>query len=109
MSRDFLSNYGLRAKATVVWMIFSASFAIAFPTLVSAMTGYSSNIQGFVTIDDNLVPFADFQVVKYIIHDGRRIGLSADYVVAGVPDGKLNSAAVASTDDLWISIILTCD
>jgi hypothetical protein len=85
LSRDCLSNQGLRAKATVVWMVVSGAFAIAFPTFVSAMTGYSSNIQAFVTIGSNLVPYSDFRPVRYIIHDGERVGLSADYIVTGVP------------------------
>lgn len=69
-------------------MVVSGAFVIAFPTLVSAMTGYSSNIQPFVAIDGKLAPFSDFLLVKYIIHDGSRIGLSDDHIVAAVHDNS---------------------
>ena len=38
---DYFTNSGVRAKLTVSWMIFALSYVLIFPTLMSAMTGYS--------------------------------------------------------------------
>jgi hypothetical protein len=70
MSRDFFLNQGRRAKATVLWMTVSAAFAVAFPTMASAMTGYSSTVEAVVTVDGTFIPFLDFQMVRYVIHGG---------------------------------------
>ena len=69
-SRDFFLNQGRRAKATVLWMTVSAAFAVAFPTMASAMTGYSSTVEAVVTVDGTFIPFSDFQMVRYVIHGG---------------------------------------
>jgi hypothetical protein len=46
MLRDYATNGGGRAKAAIMWMIVASSYVLAFPTLMSAVTGYSSNSQG---------------------------------------------------------------
>jgi hypothetical protein len=92
-SRDLFLNQGPRAKATVLWMTISAAFVIAFPTMVSAMTGYSSTVEAVVTVNGTFIPFSDFQMVRYVIHDGDRVpGLSKDYLVTSSRDaaGKLS-------------------
>jgi hypothetical protein len=92
-SRDLFLNQGPRAKVTVLWMTISATFAIAFPTIASAMTGYSSTVEAVVTVNGTFIPFSDFQMVRYVIHDGDRVlGLSKDYIVTGSLDatGKLS-------------------
>jgi hypothetical protein len=39
--KGYSTNSGVRAKLSVSWMILSLSFVLGFPTLMSAMTGYS--------------------------------------------------------------------
>jgi hypothetical protein len=39
--KDYSANSGARAKLSVSWMILSLSYVLGFPTLMSAMTGYS--------------------------------------------------------------------
>jgi hypothetical protein len=39
--KDYSTNGGARAKLSVSWMILSLSYVLGFPTLMSAMTGYS--------------------------------------------------------------------
>jgi hypothetical protein len=109
MSRDFFLNQGPRAKATVLWMTVSATFTIAFPTIVSAMTGYSSTVEAVVTVNDTFIPFTAFQLVRYIIHDGDRVpGLSKDYLVTSslAATGKL-SILITSLSCFLVTILLT--
>jgi hypothetical protein len=39
--KDYVTNRGIRAKLAVSWMILAISYVLLFPTLMSAMTGYS--------------------------------------------------------------------
>ena len=85
LSRHFLCNKNARAKAVVLWIILSALYIVSFPTLVSAMSGYSANIEAFVIVNNIYVPFSEFVLVRYIIHDGWRVNLTGDYMVTAVP------------------------
>jgi hypothetical protein len=110
-SRDLFLNQGPRAKATVLWMTISAAFAIAFPTMASAMTGYSSTVEAVVTVNGTFIPFSDFQMVRYVIHDGDRVpGLSKDYLVTSSRDstGKL-SILVLCVLCFLVAILLSQD
>lgn len=98
--RDFATNRGLRSRAAMIFMIMSMIFVLAFPTLVSAMTGYTTNREAFITdSQQNLIPFASFIPVAYIIHDGWRINLTGDYFVPFInvsfaPYGKITSLLI---------------
>ena len=46
--RDFWTHSGWRAKTSMFWIILSSIWIAAFPTYVSAMTGYSSNLVAYV-------------------------------------------------------------
>ena len=84
LARDLLKNRTIQARATVIWMIISAIFVLAFPTIISAMTGYSVNIQSFVEVDNgNLVQYSNFTLIRYIVHDADRIheSLGKDFQV----------------------------
>jgi hypothetical protein len=86
--RDFVRRHRLRSKAAMVFMIASMSYILAFPTLGSAMTGYSANLQAFVEDGGkNYVPFKSFRHLFYVLHDGERIGLTNDFEVAAFDDG----------------------
>ena len=87
ISRDYRSNRGARAKWEIVWITLSLAFILAFPTLISAMSGYSTNSQAFVRVDNStLVPWTDFRLVRYVINDGHRIGLNASsQVLTSIP------------------------
>ena len=55
-------------------MVATMFFILAFPTLMSAMTGYDSNVVSRIEDgEDNLVPFDEYSRLLYVIHDGRRI------------------------------------
>jgi hypothetical protein len=72
----------LASKVAMVSMIASMVFIVAFPTLASAKTGYSGNIQAFAT-DRNqvLVPIDELITLAYIIRDGWRVGLNGEQPV----------------------------
>lgn len=55
-------------------MVATMFFILAFPTLMSAMSGYDSNVVSRVEDgEDNLVPFDKYSRLLYVIHDGWRI------------------------------------
>ncbi|KAJ3560864.1 hypothetical protein NPX13_g9159 [Xylaria arbuscula] len=72
----------LRSKRATAWVIMSMLFVLAWPTLIAAMTGYTPEIAAYVKdIEENLVPYHEFRLISYIIHDGERINLTGDYPV----------------------------
>ncbi|USP80363.1 hypothetical protein yc1106_07637 [Curvularia clavata] len=72
--KSFITERRLRSKVAMAFMTATMLFILAFPTLMSAMSGYDSNVSSRVTDrSDNLVPFDDFQRVLYFIQDGSRI------------------------------------
>jgi hypothetical protein len=81
LCRDFASNARLREKLAILWIITSASFILIFPTLASAMTGYSANSKAFIQSEGQLIPFSAFRLIRYVIHDGSRVGLYDPYFV----------------------------
>lgn len=80
--RDFTWRRGLRSKPTMVFIILTMIFVLAFPTLASAMTGYSANNQAVVKTDSvNQVLFSQFESARYVIHDGNRVNLSVNHAI----------------------------
>ena len=78
--KSFIRQRKLRSKAAMVFMVATMLYILAFPTLMSAMSGYDSNVVSRVQDgDDNLVPFDKYARVLYVIHDGWRIGEHGDY------------------------------
>ena len=100
LMRDFLKIGGTRAKVAMFWTILATLFVLLVPTWLSAMTGYTSDISGFVQDNNNnLVPAEDFLPAIYIIHDGDRLGepYTKDYVVA-IPWNSGSSTYLDSTN-----------
>ena len=81
-TRDSRKRNGLQSRLAVMFIIFSMVFVLAFPTLASAMTGYTSKVGAFVKdTDENFIQFSQFKLLAYVIHDGWRIGLEGDYPI----------------------------
>jgi len=83
--RDFTEIGGTRSRVAMFWTILSALFVLSVPTWLSAMTGYTADIESFVTdSNDNRVPAHDFLPAIYTIHDGQRLGepYTKDYRIA---------------------------
>jgi hypothetical protein len=90
ITRDFSSRLGLHSRLAMTFIVSTMIFIWTFPTLGSAMTGYSANVQAFVKVrDGNLVPFNTFRRVYFIIHDGNRVNKTDDFPViyTGSVDG----------------------
>lgn len=69
------------------FMILTMIFVLAFPTLASAMTGYSTNNQAMVKTDEvKQVLFSKFESARYVIHDGNRVNLSINYATSSDDD-----------------------
>lgn len=81
--RDFSSRRSLKSKSVMIFMVFTTIFILAWPTMISAMTGYDTNNMPYVTIavGEHML-FHYFDPVLYVIHDGSRLsGLTDEYKV----------------------------
>ena len=66
----------------MAFMTATMLFILAFPTLVSAMSGYDSNVASRIEDgEDNLIPFNKYSRALYVVHDGSRINLTDNYLV----------------------------
>lgn len=64
----------------MTFMVATMIFILAFPTLLSAMSGYDSNVEATVQDSEgNLIPFNKYTRVLYVIYDGWRIGQNGSY------------------------------
>lgn len=97
--RDFTTKRGLQSKTAMVFIVISMIYVLAFPTLASAMTGYTTNSAAFVAdSQQNLLSFSSFAPVAYVIHDGWRVNLTGDYLVPfRKPDPSLGKLAPKQT------------
>lgn len=88
--RDFARRRGLRSRAAMAFIVLTMAFVLIFPTLGSAMTGYSGNVEAYIPDSNgNNILFSSFRPLYYILHDGDRVGLTKDYeVLAAQEDGK---------------------
>lgn len=78
--RDFVRRRGLHSKFAMCFMVFTMLFTLVFPSLGSAMTGYSGNVMPYVPDPDgNFIPFDNFSIVLYTVHDGDRIRQAKEY------------------------------
>ncbi|KAH0845417.1 hypothetical protein FOPE_11188 [Fonsecaea pedrosoi] len=82
---DLMTNRGWRARLIMVWIILSSLFVLSFSSLITAMSGYSSDISAVMTDYDNeSIQWTNFQVVQFAINDAERLGMSGPmYVTVG--------------------------
>lgn len=72
--KDCFKSNPRRVTMILAWMTVSTMYTLAFPTLVSAMSGYSAVVEPFVSVGGDFVHFSEFRLVRYIIHDSWRLG-----------------------------------
>lgn len=92
--RDFTSKRGLRSKVAMTFMIITMVFVMVFPTLASAMTGYTANNEAVIKFGkgNQQTPFGTFRQLIAIIHDGSRVNLTDEYMVfRGSPQNQLET------------------
>ena len=88
MIRDFTFRLRLQSVSTMCFIITTLLYILAFPTIGSAMTGYSATVGPYVPDKDgNYIPLAQWPRTAYIIHDGSRINKSDDFHVPHVDYG----------------------
>ncbi|KAI0814071.1 hypothetical protein GGR55DRAFT_633933 [Xylaria sp. FL0064] len=101
--RDFLAYRRLKSKVAATWIILSMLFVLAWPTLIAALSGYSPNTGAYVKdVDGNFVPYNEFRLLSYIIHDGKRINLTDDYTIpfGPTPYSPSDNILLSATDCL---------
>ncbi|KIW69433.1 hypothetical protein PV04_05310 [Phialophora macrospora] len=77
LTGDLLTNRGWRARLIMVWIALSSLFVLGFSSLITAMSGYSSNINAVMPNHDNdSVLWSNFHIVEFAINDAERIGHS---------------------------------
>lgn len=85
LTRDFRLHRVLKSRVALVFIIFTMLFVLAFPTILSAMTGYQAAVQALVaTYDGSLARRTSFREILYLVNDGDRVpqlNLTAGYVV----------------------------
>ncbi|OTA56503.1 hypothetical protein K449DRAFT_306300, partial [Hypoxylon sp. EC38] len=108
--RAFISERGLKSRVSIIFIVWSMLFLIRWPTLASAMTGYTTLNKAFVPDNNgNYIPFSDFQPIAYIIHDGWRVNLTSDQVVSYFRSTYSNVSSngffgLRNTSSTWNSI-----
>lgn len=66
----------------MAFMILTMVFVLIFPTLASAMTGYTANNEAVIKFGNGTqTTFGNFRQLVAIIHDGGRINRTADFMV----------------------------
>jgi hypothetical protein len=74
MIQEFSKYRPLESVIAMTWMILDATFVVAFPTLVSAMSGYKTSNEAFLRDDEgNYMAFSRLYQVDYIIQDSSRL------------------------------------
>lgn len=76
--REFLVFRRLPSTVGMIWMIASAIFLVAFPTLVSAMSGYNSNNKPFILdAGNNYMDYEKLFLIDYVVYNSSRLNLNA--------------------------------
>jgi len=81
--RDFVARKGLQSKLAMIFVVISMIYILLFPTLASAMTGYTGFVKAYVPDyqDENYIRFDQFKPLVYVIRDGQRVGLTEDFLL----------------------------
>ena len=82
--RDFATRQAVRPNIAAFFIVMSMVFGLAFPTLASAMTGYTVQTDAFVSYGlpgGGIVPFSTLTPIAYVIYDGGRVNLTDNYLV----------------------------
>jgi hypothetical protein len=75
LAGDLLTNRGWRARLTIVWIVWSSLFVLSFSSLITAMSGYASNLEAAMpNHDGDSVLWSNFVTVQFTIRDAERFG-----------------------------------
>ena len=66
----------------MTFMVTSMIFVLAFPTLASSMSGYTTAVSASIKdYNEDAIPFEKFELLIFIVHDGDRLGKLKDHAV----------------------------
>lgn len=83
LTREFVSKRGLHSRIAMTFIVSTMILIVAFPTLASAMSGYTGEVEAFIReYDQTLTQWSKFRPVAYVIHDVDRISWTRDLVVS---------------------------
>lgn len=101
-----------------LWIFLGSAYAclylMAYPTVISSITGYSAVAEAYVWTVDNttLVKLQDFRIASAVVHDGSRIGLSDEFAVAApyfpFGDGYSTSSTLTKEDNDTYTEVQIC-
>lgn len=112
--KSFIWHRRLRSNVAMAFMTATMVFILALPTLISAMSGYDSNVASrILDRGDNLIPFKNYSRVLYVIYDGWRINQSGNYWITdktsqGTCIARFESLSSKKVDDRIEQMILWC-
>ncbi|RSL84040.1 hypothetical protein CEP51_004150 [Fusarium floridanum] len=79
---QFIWRRGLASRTAMSFMVAAALLILAFPTIASSMTGYTTVNRAYIEVPETgLIEFSTTYPAVYVIHDGSRIGLQDEYLV----------------------------
>ena len=75
--REFSTHRPLSSSLAMIWIALSALFVILFPTLVSAMSGYSANGHAFILDSSgNYMDYEKLFLIDYVVHNVSRLNMT---------------------------------
>jgi hypothetical protein len=75
--REFSTHRPLASSIAMIWMVLSALFVILFPTLTSAMSGYSANGHAFILdATGNYMDYDKLFLIDYVIYNASRLNMT---------------------------------
>lgn len=94
-----------RRRLTIVGLILVSSYILAFPTLVSALTGYDENYGPYVdTTVGSMFPFSGFGE-GWVVWDSSRVGLT-DGGAIEIEAGRFSSGISGALYNCKLSLLL---
>lgn len=98
-----------RRSTALLWAsVYVCSYAVLFPTILSAITGYQATTQTFLKSpnDNSLIAVDDLQTIAYVIRDGSRIGLWDDYPITIEEGDQGDWDSIESIEDCTLLSVL---
>jgi hypothetical protein len=75
--REFSTHRPLASSIAMIWMVLSTLFVILFPTLTSAMSGYSANGHAFILdATGNYMDYDKLFLIDYVIYNASRLNMT---------------------------------
>lgn len=75
--REFSTHRPLSSTLAMTWMILSAIFVLIFPTLISALSGYSANGHAYIKdASGNYMDYENLFLIDYVVYNASRLNFT---------------------------------